>query len=287
MRQFKPVRNLAHLAGLAFVRPFPDLGANAIQRLFGLLSIQRALPDNDHIPARVAPGLFVADVALDVLRPLLHPELDIGLRHGRILASVPVPETTAHVDYRLGARNDDIGPPGEALVAHPVPPTARKQALAHDHLRQGVPAANLRHQPAALLFCYAIHMQSPISDQDQAELQFTLRGFAYTAWQFRQSKPYTHLHSYCSYFIILSTCTFQKPWLLEQIINLRTGFSNMVRIKLYAECLERRFAHRTFFLKASEPPSLYSQLYLQKSTIPEAAILKKPERSTDGIPIIT
>ena len=157
VRQFKPVRNPAHLSARAFSRPFPDLRADAAKRLFGLLSIQRALPDDDQIPSGVAPGLFVADVALDVLRPLLHPELDIGLRHGRILASVPVPETTAHVDYRLGARNDDIGPPGEALVAHPVPPTARKKALAHDHLRQGVPAANLRHQPAALLFCYAIH----------------------------------------------------------------------------------------------------------------------------------
>ena len=160
MRQFKPVRNLAHLAGLAFVRPFPDLGANALQRLFGLLSIQRTLPDNDHIPARVAPGLFVADVALDVLRPLLHPELDIGLRHGRILASVPVPETTAHVDYRLGARNDDIGPPGEALVAHPVPPTARKQAFAHEQFRQSVFTSDPAHAFMPLLPGERVHSLS-------------------------------------------------------------------------------------------------------------------------------
>ena len=157
MRQFKPVRNLALLAGLAFVRPFRDLGANAIQRLFGILSSQSTLPNDNHVPAVIAPGLFIANVAFDVLRPLLHPELNIGLRHGRILASVPMPKATAHINYRLRSRNDDIGPPSEALVAHPVAPTAREQAFAHEQFRQSVFTSDHAHAFMPLFFRELIH----------------------------------------------------------------------------------------------------------------------------------
>ena len=160
MRKFQPMRHAAHLSGGEFRCPRFNFPADALQRILPLFPGESASPDNHHVPSRLAPRLLVADVALDVLRPFLHPELDVGFRHGGILASVPVPETAVHVDYRPGPGNHDIGLPLEPPIAHPVPPTAREQAFAHEQFRQGVLASDLHHQPATLLFCYAIHALS-------------------------------------------------------------------------------------------------------------------------------
>lgn len=141
-RQFKMVRNTPSLAGGDLGGPHGDFGDDTLKRAFSALALECALPYDYHVPSRFAPSLLVAVVALDVLRPLLHPERDIGLRHGRILATVPVPKTAAHVDNRLSLENDNIRLARIALVAHLEPPTLRKQPLADKKLRLSPRFAN-------------------------------------------------------------------------------------------------------------------------------------------------
>lgn len=156
-RQFKMVRNTPSLAGGDLGSPHGDFGDDTLKCAFGALALECALPYDYHVPSRFAPSLLVAVVALDVLRPLLRPERDIGLRHGRILAAVPVPETAAHVDNRLSLENDNIRLARIALVAHLEPPTLRKQPLADKKLGLRVLTANPRHQFSSLFWRYAVH----------------------------------------------------------------------------------------------------------------------------------
>jgi len=129
------------------------------QASLSLFAFKGALPDDNQIPAGVAPCLFVAMVAFDVFRPLLHPKGDIRLRHGRILATMPVPEASAHVDDGLRLWNHNVRFATESLVAHPVPPTAGEKPLPDEDFRQSVFAVYLRHQPAALLWRDCIHLK--------------------------------------------------------------------------------------------------------------------------------
>ena len=157
--KFDSVRNAARLSACAFFSPRIDFCAYPVERPLSLFAFNGALPDDNQIPAGVAPCLFVAMVAFDVFRPLLHPESDIRLRHGRILATMPVPEASAHVDYRLRLWNHNVRFATESLVAHPVPPTAGEKPLPDEDFRQSVFAVYLRHQPAALFWSDRIHLK--------------------------------------------------------------------------------------------------------------------------------
>lgn len=154
------MRDAANSSGFAFRRPRFDICADALKRAFCFGSFECALPDNYQIPACLAPCRFVATVTLDVLRPFFHPKGDVGLRHCRVLAAMPVPKASANVDYGFCLWNHNVGLALESLVAHPEAPTAREQPLAHKDLWQSVLAANPRHQSAPLLLRYAIHTNS-------------------------------------------------------------------------------------------------------------------------------
>ena len=71
---------------------------------------------------------------------------------------MPVPETSANVDYRLRLGDCYVRLTRIALVTHSEPPAAGEQASAHENLRQGVLASDLRHQPAALLCGLGVHI---------------------------------------------------------------------------------------------------------------------------------
>ena len=101
-------------------------------------------------------------IALYILRPLLHPEGDVRLRHCRGLAPVPMPKASAHVDDCFCPGNYNVGFAPKSLVAHLEPPTAGKEPFADKHFRQCVLAANLCHQPAALLRSESIHNVRPL-----------------------------------------------------------------------------------------------------------------------------
>ena len=156
--KFKPVRTPPTFAGSVFFAPRFDLCADPVERSLHRCAFQRTLPYDNEIPAGVAPCLFVAVVALDVSRPLLHPERDVRLRHGRILASMPVPEASAHVYYRLGFGNHNVRFSRISLVTYPEPPAESEKSFADKDFRHGVLAADLRHQPTALLWSYRIHL---------------------------------------------------------------------------------------------------------------------------------
>ena len=141
----------------AFFCPCFQFGANALERAICLVAFESALPDDYQVPSGFTPCGFVAVVALDILRPLLHPERDIRFRHRRILASVSVPKATAHIDYRSCFRNHNVRLALESTVADSIPPAARIQPLAHKYLRQSVFAMDFRHKPAALFRSDSVH----------------------------------------------------------------------------------------------------------------------------------
>ena len=75
------MRNTANLAGCTFLRPQFDIRTDALKRVTGFDTIKGTLPDDYEIPSGFAPRFFVPVVALDVLRPFLHPEGNVRLRH--------------------------------------------------------------------------------------------------------------------------------------------------------------------------------------------------------------
>lgn len=75
---------------------------------------------------------------------------------------MPVPEAAAHVDYRPSLGNHNIGSALKALVANSIAPSARKQTLPDHYLGQGIPAANLCHQAAALFFADSVHRNEEV-----------------------------------------------------------------------------------------------------------------------------
>ena len=161
MRKFQPMRHATHLPGGEFRSPRFNLPADALQRLLALFPGESAPPDNHHVPSRLAPRLLVADVALDVLRPFFHPELHVRFGHGCNFTAMPVPETSAHIDDRLRFGNYDVRSPGETSVAHPVAPTAREQAFAHEQFRQSIFTSDHAHAFMPLLFRELIHSSAP------------------------------------------------------------------------------------------------------------------------------
>lgn len=156
-RQFEAVGNAAGNSGRRLGRPGGDFGGDPVERATGARTLEGALPHDYQIPPGGAPGRLVAAVAPDVLRPFLHPEGDVRLRHGRLPASVPVPEASPHVDDRLRPGNHDVRLARIPPVADPEPPAFREQPPADEKLGLRVLAADLRHQTAALLGRYSIH----------------------------------------------------------------------------------------------------------------------------------
>jgi len=151
MRQFQPVRDASHSAGLALRGPRFDFSDNAVECPSRFIAFEGALPDDYQIPAGVSPCFFIPLVALDVLRPFLHPESDVRLRHCRVLAPMPVPEASTHVNDCLCLGNYNVGLALKSLVTYFESPAARKQPFADKDFRQSVLATNLCHQTAALL----------------------------------------------------------------------------------------------------------------------------------------
>lgn len=146
-------------AGGDFFGPDVKALADANKGAFALQCVKRAAPDDYHVPAVLQPLSFIALVSPYVLAPLLHPERDIALGHRGVGASVPVPEASAHVYYRLRPSNHNVRLTDKAPVAYPISPAGGKNPLAHDKLRLRVLATNAAHYVASLLFRYPVHVQ--------------------------------------------------------------------------------------------------------------------------------
>ena len=138
-------------------RPGAETFADAKKGSFAFHALKCAAPYCDHVPAFVLPCLFVAFVAFDVLRPLLHPELHIALGHCRIGAAMTVPEASTDVDYGAGFRNHNVRLAHEPPVADPKPPAGGKNPLADKNLGLCVPASYPAHYFASLLWSNSIH----------------------------------------------------------------------------------------------------------------------------------
>ena len=183
------MRHATHLSGGEFRSPRFNLPADALQRLLPLSPGESALPDNHHVPSRLAPRLLVADVAIDVLRPFFHPELHVRFGHGCNFTTMPVPETSAHIDDRLRFGNHDVLSAGETSVAHPVAPTARKQAFAHEQFRQSVFTSDPAHAFMPLFFRELIH-----SSNSSHESYFPLMMYSHCHILFLSRFQYSRTH---------------------------------------------------------------------------------------------
>ena len=151
------MRTAALRAGGDLRRPHIQRPADAQERPLAFLPIKRTAPDDNQVPALLAPCLLVASVASNILRPLLHPERHIAFRHRSIGTAMPMPKTSPHVNERASARHHDVGTPREASVAHAESPSGGEKALTHKRFRFGVTSADAAHDPAALLWRDPIH----------------------------------------------------------------------------------------------------------------------------------
>ena len=167
------MRDAADLAGFAFRRPQSDLRADAFKRAIGRHAFKGALPDYYQVPAAISPCRFVAAVAVDVLRPFPHPEGDVRLRHCRVLAPVPVPKASSHVDDCSCLGDYNVRFAFKPPVAHPEPPTRSEQPFADKRFRLRVLPANLRHQTAALFCGHRIHISQFFASAGTARLYFS------------------------------------------------------------------------------------------------------------------
>ena len=115
-----------------FVRPDVKSLTDSRERLLPTNGFQCAFPDADQIPAEFSPFDFVLVVTPNVIVPLVLPERDIGFWHRTGGTSMTMPEATSHLDQRVGTRDDNIGMPGETLVAGAKPPSSGKKAFTNE-----------------------------------------------------------------------------------------------------------------------------------------------------------
>ena len=149
--------NAAFFAKCGLFCPDVETFTDAKKGPFALHAFKCATPYRDDVPAFVLPRLFVALVAFDVLRPLLHPERHVTLGHCRVGAAMTVPEASADVDDGAGFRNHNVRLAHETLVADPKPPAGGKNSLADKNLGFCVPASYPAHYSASLLWSNSIH----------------------------------------------------------------------------------------------------------------------------------
>ena len=98
---------------------------------------QRTFPDRDDMPARVAEGGFVVEVAGLVVLDLLPPPCAAGFRQAVVRAMlVPVPETTVDEDDGAVFRQDEVGLAGEQAVLRAVDGEAVGEAVEHGPQRE-------------------------------------------------------------------------------------------------------------------------------------------------------
>jgi hypothetical protein len=111
-----------------------------------------ALPENQHIPAQPLPSFLVFPIACNVPFDLRAPVSAVGFRVPRpVLARVPVPETSAHIDNFAQPWKHQIWMPRQIRDVEPVTITESENELAHDHLGLCVLCPDCRHVAAPLI----------------------------------------------------------------------------------------------------------------------------------------
>ena len=92
-------------------------------------------------------------VTRDIASEFRLPELHVGLRHRRRLATfVTVPEATIHKDDRMPLGKHDVGMPGQFGGMETISEAQSMQVTTHDHLRLRILRPDMAHHLAALLF---------------------------------------------------------------------------------------------------------------------------------------
>jgi len=135
------------------IQGYSDLLHGGIQFLFG----QVALPKDNDLPT--GEHQFIIDPCVPSSIPfyLVLPEVGIGLRQDKLLASlVTVPETTVDEYCRSVFAHYDVRLAGHALDIEPVAVSVRPQPFPNQYLRFGRLAADMRHAAVALCGCQDI-----------------------------------------------------------------------------------------------------------------------------------
>lgn len=116
---------------------------------------QRAFPDGDDVPALLAEGFFVAQVAGTVAVDLAFPPCAAGrgqAEGGTML--MPVPEAAVDEDHGAVFRQDDVGFSGKEYVFRAVDREAVAEPVEHraqGEFRLGVAPADAGHDLGAFL----------------------------------------------------------------------------------------------------------------------------------------
>ena len=110
-----------------------------------------ALPDDVDLPPQGLELGHAAPVALDVALELHHPVFHVALRHARLAARAPVPETSVDEQGRFLARPRHVGTARHLPLQTVAPKPRRAQPRAHEKLRLGVGALVALHRLAHLL----------------------------------------------------------------------------------------------------------------------------------------
>lgn len=107
------------------------------------------------MPALVAQGVFLAEVARFVSLDLVFPPCAAGFRDTEVRAVImPVPEAAVDENHGAVFREDDVGPAGEGFVFRAVDGEAVAEAVEHraqGELRLRVSPTDARHDLGALL----------------------------------------------------------------------------------------------------------------------------------------
>ena len=156
-REGEPMGNAAFFTKCGLFCPDVETFTDAKKGPFTIHAFKCATPYRDYVPAFVLPRLFVALVAFDVLRPLLHPKLHITLGHCRVGAAMTVPEASTDVDDGFGFRDHYVRSAHETSVTDSEPPAGGENSFADKNLGLCVPTSYPAHYSAALLWRNSIH----------------------------------------------------------------------------------------------------------------------------------
>lgn len=122
------------------------------QRLLALAGLQLAFPDGDAMPAHLGQLLLLTLVTGLVALNLLRPEVDIGLRHAEIAASLmTMPEAAIDKDAATIPPQHKVRVSRQATVVKAVAEALPPQITPHNHLRLRVLGSDCRHVVVPLL----------------------------------------------------------------------------------------------------------------------------------------
>jgi hypothetical protein len=156
-RRIVALCGLRHMAKPGVERLFKNGLAEPGQRLVSHTGRQFAFPNHEKTPAQFRKFPLMSGVPRHIASELRLPEAAIGLRRGRLIATMAMPEAAAHLDDGAMAGQHDVRMPRQRLDMKAEPKAGTVQPRSHQPLRPGVLRSDATHDRAATFFRHRIH----------------------------------------------------------------------------------------------------------------------------------